>query len=162
VSAAADSDGREQRQLEGPSGAPRDPTGPARAQIIVGRVARICAVAFIPIAVFSAIALPGNGTQGTAWGSFAVVLVVFAMPVALPLRIVATGVRSPNRSTRRICAWGALAVAVLPTWAMVGDWGSNNWSGRLGDAIIWIPVIAVCVAMLVVTLVSERRSAVAP
>jgi hypothetical protein len=142
-------------------GAHGDLTGPSRAQIVVGRVGRICAVAFVPIAVMSAIALPGN-TTGTDWGTFVVFLIIFAVLVAVPLWIVATGVSSANRSTRRICGWVALAGVVLPIVAMVGDWSGNNWSGRLGDAIIWIPIVAIYAAMFVATLIADRRSSVAP
>jgi hypothetical protein len=129
--------------------------GPTRAQRVVGRIGRIVAIAFVPVSVVSAWALPGN-TSGTDWGSFGVVVVIFAVLIAVPLWCVATGVRSPNRSSRRLCGCLALGGAVLPVVATIGDWGGNSWSGRLGDAIIWFPVIGVCVAMAVVTLVSEK------
>jgi hypothetical protein len=68
--------------------------------------------------------------------------------------------RSSNRSTRRTCGWFALAGVVLPIFAMVGDWTGNNGSGRQGDAVIWIPIIAICAVTFVVTLVADRLSLV--
>jgi hypothetical protein len=62
-----------------------------------------------------------------------------------------------HRSTRLVCAWCALPGVVMPTFLIIGNWSVSTESGRLLLFAVSVPVIATCLAICVVTLVSEHR-----
>jgi hypothetical protein len=149
---SVDSEATKERLSEGSSGAPGTPTVPTRAQRIVGRIGQVCAVWWVVMTF-----MPTGGGESADWGELLILGGFFALIVAAPLWAVATGVRSAHRSTRVVCAWCALPGVVIPTFLIFGNWSTSTASGHLVWFAISGPVIATCLAIFAVTLVSEHR-----
>jgi hypothetical protein len=101
--------------------------------------------------------VPTGTGEPTDWGELVILGGFVALVVAAPLWAIATGVRSAHRSTRLVCAWCALPGVVMPTFLIIGNWNVSTEAGRLLLLGVSVPVIATCLAICVVTPVSEHR-----